>query len=244
MMTRRRRPRLTKKRKPRGCTDQLHNHNHNQQRPTTHDPTHNTNTTQNAEAQQQRSRNDHNHDGPEKRTLADKEIARRRPVDDETRTHLRCNWKQQSMPPNGNTHPQEVDQTQKGSAAFWAETHRSLHREEGVQVSSVYFFFHTGYGDERVQPVCSELQKHTDRCRKTNTHILIGGDVNAQVESDDEPEVIYSKYTGTHALGGQNSRGQRLRHWAVQHHLILANTFYKTALQQSHVPLNQTMQAT
>ena len=48
-----------------------------------------------------------------------------------------------------------------------------------LQVSSVDFP-HTGYGDEHVQQVYSELQKHTDRCSETDTHMLIGGNFNAQ----------------------------------------------------------------
>ena len=82
---------------------------------------------------------------------------------------VRSNRQQQSMPRNSNTHPQEMDQADQRSTACWAETHRSLHREEEVQTASLL----SGPGDERVQQVHSELQKHTDRCRKTNTHTHI-----------------------------------------------------------------------
>ena len=73
-----------------------------------------------------------------------------------------------------------------------------------------------------VQQVYSELQKHTDRCRKTNTHILIGGYFNTQTTKRKQSTPITSE--DTHS---ESKAGQWLRHWAVQHHLILANTFYK-----------------
>ena len=34
--------------------------------------------------------------------------------------------------------PPEMDQTHQGSAAFWAETHRSWHREKEVQTTSLF----------------------------------------------------------------------------------------------------------
>ena len=53
--------------------------------------------------------------------------------------------------------------------------HRSLHRDEEGQTTSLLSLLlpSHGYGDAHVQQVHSKLQKHTDRCRKTNTHILI-----------------------------------------------------------------------
>ena len=84
----------------------------------------------------------------------------------------------------------------------------------------------------------SELQKHTDRSRKTNTHthMLIGVDVNSQVGACDEPDATKeereysatdSTYIERHAFGTQNSRGPWLRHWAVQHQAVLAITFFQ-----------------
>ena len=57
--------------------------------------------------------------------------------------------------------------------------------------------------------------------------MLAGEDFNAQVGANDEPDAIDSKYVGRHSRDIQNSRGQRLRHSAVQQQLTLANTFFK-----------------
>ena len=104
-----------------------------------------------------------------------------------------------------------------------------------LQVSSVYFFPRTGEGDEHVQQVCSELQKHTDRCRKTNTHMLIGGDFNAQFGWNDEPEAIDSKYITRRTK----------QQWPVAQTLgsptptdTGQHILKKARLQQRHVPLN------
>ena len=61
----------------------------------------------------------------------------RRTVHDETRTHLRRKREQESTPRSGNVHPQEMDQTHQGSEAFRNETHRSFHRDEEVQTTSL-----------------------------------------------------------------------------------------------------------
>ena len=71
-------------------------------------------------------------------------------------------------------------------------------RRKSSDYKSLVFFPRTGYGNEHVQPVYSELQK-------TNTHIMIGGDFNAQVGSNGEPEAIDCKYFGRHALGERQS---------------------------------------
>ena len=69
-----------------------------------------------------------------------------------------------------------------------------------------------------------------------HTHMPIGGDFNAQVGANDEPDAtndereqnaIDSKYFGRHPRVTRNSRGQWLGHSAVQHHLVLANTFFQ-----------------
>ena len=78
---------------------------------------------------------------------------------------------------------------------------------------------------KRIEKQKTWLQKH--RRRRTTTHMLLGGDFNAQVGANDEPEAIASNHIGRHAFGEHSSRGQWLRHWAVQHQLTLANTFFK-----------------
>ena len=72
----------------------------------------------------------------------------------------------------------------------------------------------------------------------THTHMLIGGDFNAQVGANDEPDAtsderehsaIDSKYVRKkRILVPKTAGGQWLRHWAVQHQLVLANTHFKT----------------
>ena len=124
------------------------------------------------------------------------------------------------MPLNGNTHPQEMDQEHQEVQHVGPRlTEVSIVKKKfRLEVSSVHFP-HTGYGDQHVQQVFSELQKHTDRRRNTNTHVLIGGDFNAQVGSNDEQEATDDKYIGRRPLGKHNSRHQWLRHWAVQHQM-------------------------
>ena len=118
--------------------------NHNQQRPTTHDQTHNTTThttrrdsttniikiTMVQKNTRSLTSDDKIHELIQELCHDQRDVEKaERIVDDATRTHQR----------NGNTHPQEMDQTHQGSAAFWAETHRSLRREKKfrLQVSSV-----------------------------------------------------------------------------------------------------------
>ena len=105
-------------------------------------------------------------------------------MDDEARTHFF--FSQQQVPAKHATERQHSS-TRDGPNTL--KKYRMLSRDplESVekkkfrlQVSSVYLCL-AGYGDERVQQVHSELRKHTDKCRKTNTHVFIGGDFNAQV---------------------------------------------------------------
>ena len=71
-------------------------------------------------------------------------------------------------------------------------------------------FPHTGYGDQHVQPVCSELQQHINRCRKKNTNLLVGEDFNAQVgmsadhdgmNEERDHSAVGSKNFGAYASG-------------------------------------------
>ena len=113
-----------------------------------------------------------------------------------------------------------------------------------LQVSPVYFPY-TGYGDEHVQQVYSEIQKHTDRYRKTNTHMVIGGDFNEQVGSND-------KKKSTRLQIHQKTRIRR----AIQQRPVAQapssptptdtgqHVLLKARQQQSHEQLNQTLQAT
>ena len=123
-------------------------------------------------------------------------------MDDETRTHFWSNRQQQIVPRNSNIHPQEMDQAHQISVQHIVPRLTGVSTVKNkfrLQISSFYFFPHTAYGHEQVQLVYSELQKHTDRCKKTNTHtyMLIGGDFNAQVGAID------SKYIGRHVLGAE-----------------------------------------
>ena len=86
-----------------------------------------------------------------------------------------------------------------------------------LQVSSVHFP-HTGYGDSSTCNKCTaELQKHTGRSRKTNTHTqyCLAETSTRKSEQTTKQKQSDSKYIGRHALGEQNSRGQWLGHWAV-----------------------------
>ena len=68
--------------------------------------------------------------------------------------------RQQSMPRNSNPDPHEMDQTPRRSATLWTKNHGSL---QGTSAP----FPHTRYGNEHVQQVFSDLQKHTHAdCRR------------------------------------------------------------------------------
>ena len=77
--------------------------------------------------------------------------------------------------------------------------------------------------------------KHTPSDAGRHIHTLVGRDFNAQVGANNEHDgmnedrehALDSKHVGGHALGTQNRRRQWLKHWAVQHWLVLANTLFE-----------------
>ena len=112
-----------------------------------------------------------------------------------------------------------------------------------LQVSSVYFS-HTGCGDEHVQQVYSELQKHPDRCRKTNTHIdrrRLQRARSSKRRNRSDRLQIHRKTRTRRAkphIPVDQTLGSPTPTDAGQHVLP------KTRIQHSHVPHDQTMQAT
>ena len=119
-------------------------------------------------------------------------------------THSGFDGKQQSMPRKVLIHKR------------WSKYIKEV-QHSGPRITRVSIEKRIGDDDEHVHQVYSEFQKHTDECRMTNTHMLIGGDLYAQVGANDEQDAtndehkhsVDSEYVGSHAFGTQNSRGQR-----------------------------------
>ena len=87
------------------------------------------------------------------------------------------------------------------------------------------YFPHGGYNDKHVQQLYDSLANIKDEAAKTNKHVVIAADCNAQPGTrtdDDNPRTI-----GPHGLPTRNARGQWLRNWTSTHDLVLTNTFFE-----------------
>ena len=101
---------------------------------------------------------------------------------------------------------------------------------------------HKGCGDAHLQPVHSELHDTRSSSRNNNistcwqelnAHAGINEEQDA-VDQERDHSTIDSKYIGLHAVGAQNSTLLWLKHWAVQHQLVLANTFFQKKNEAKH----------
>eukprot|EP00973_Karenia_brevis_P077585 10781249-Karenia_brevis.AAC.1 len=90
----------------------------------------------------------------------------------------------------------------------------------------VVYMPHSGYQDDVVQDLYDQLSQEIRRARSRKRMLLIGGDWNAEVQSQhiDKPKHAAS---GAYANPKGNMRGDWFRRWATSENYIIANTLFR-----------------